>query len=362
MLIGHVDSGIQRDVPLLQSRIAHFRSIDRDGQSTTPLLPRDYGTHGTCTAKVIFGDHYPGLPSLPDEVKLCSIALESPRKAILHFAVAIDALLEFDIRIAFMPVGIQQLTPVFVPLVEALVQRGILVIAPIGNFGAGRACAPGYYPHVLSVGAMGKQGEALRISGSHQDSQGRCQKPEIVAPGWGISGTNGNQGTSIASAFATGVAARLWHAHPGASAWDIWQAMVSTASSSGRLQEKCRWGALQPDKVLAYLDAQPLSAPCGRADEPGPYFDPLLRKQYEGKPLDGLLEAIIVPKAWREGPRGHVMRLLDDVAQVFGETPVRIRPFVHADMAHVEASRRFHESLWGHPDLLISSAVDVDTF
>lgn len=362
MLIGHVDSGVQRDTPLLQNRIAYFRSLDRHGRSTTPLLIRDHGTHGTCTASILFGDHYPGLPALPDEVKLCTVALESQRKVILYLAAAMDALLDFDIRIAFMPVGIQQITPIFLPLVDALCRRGILVIAPIGNVGAGRACAPGYYAQVLSVGAMAPRGHALHLSGSHHDSQGHCQKPDIMAPGCGIAGMKKMHGTSIASAYAAGVAARLWHVCPDASAQDIWQAMVSTARSAAQLQGQCRCGALQPDKALAYLRSQPPTPPYAPAILSDAYFDPRLQAQYAGKPLDEPLEAIIVPKAWCERQNGQAMHLIDDVARSSGKTPVGIRPFLHAEMVHVRASRRFYAALWEHPDLLIASAVDMDAF
>lgn len=362
MLIGHIDSGIQRDALLLQRRIAHFRAVDRRGLSTTPLLAQDHGTHGTCTASILFGGHYPGLPSLSDEVRLCSVALESQRRAILMIAAAIDALLEFDVRIAFMPVGVQQRTPVFVPLIEALCQRGTLVIAPIGNVGEWQACAPGYYEQVLSVGAMDPGGSALPLSGSLRDDRGHCRKPDIMAPGRGIPGMNRAQGTSIASAYAAGVASRLWHAHPEAGAADIWRAMVSTAKSSGPLQGHCRWGALQPVQALAYLDAPGLGAPSRPADESSVHVDPRLVAQLAGKPSAERLEALIVPRAWREGQRGHAVQLIDDVTRRVGEAPIHLRPFVHADMAHVGASRRFIEALAEHPDLLIASAVDVDAY
>lgn len=360
MLIGHVDSGVERDDPHLQHRIAHFRAINRQGQSTTPLLPRDYGTHGTTTASILFGDEYPGLPSLPPETKLCSIALESQRTAILQLAAAIDTLLQFEIRIAFMPIGIQQLTPIFVPLIEALCQRGILVIVPVGNVGPGRACAPGFYPQVLSVGAMNQQGYALAHSGSHRDAQGHCQKPDILAPGCGLSSAKAAQGTSIASAYVAGVAARLWHAHPEASAQDIWQAIVSTAKPLGQTREKSRWGALQPEKALASLDAPSVSVPSRPANDWGPYLDPRLEKQCQGKPLDALVEALVVPKAWRDGPNGEAHRLIDGVMRSCGETPVSIRRFVHAEMVQLTASRRFHDALQKHPGFLMGSAVDVD--
>ena len=89
----------------------------------------------------------------------------------------------------------------------------ILPIAAIGNEGAGKYRAPGFYNNVLSVGAINGGGNVAPFSGSYNDKNTECIKPDIATLGVDIESSftkiGKQSGTSMAATILAGHAAQL---------------------------------------------------------------------------------------------------------------------------------------------------------
>jgi len=371
VLIGHLDTGVTTKVPGLIGRIDQYVVIDRNGISLPQPKSPVYASHGTHTAGIICGNPAKGIPGIAPEARLCTVGVSPRGKTILKLLAGMDALLNFDIKIACMAIGIPGETPIFWPFIQAFLQKGILPILPIGNGGSGNGHSPGCYPGTLSVGAIDGLGKAAKFSGSY--GQGKSLKPELMAPGVNILSAKPNgltqikSGTSMACAYVAGVAARLLQARPEATASEIRHALISTTIPSTEPQSS-RYGIVQMEAALEAINYSKTKVPTFTKN-PIPAF---LQNQYIDNHFQTLyqrtkewqeLEAIILPK---EGGlkkdkalaiSEECRHLISEVIGKSGETPSYIRYFEHADVAHVRAHRKFFTSLLNHPDLFACSAV-----
>ncbi len=386
LLIGHLDTGISSSQAWLIERTAKFFALDQTGGLCRSDQVYDRAGHGTHTAGIIFADAYNGLPRLHPDTKLCAVSLSENGKILLNLLTGMDLLLDCDIHILCMPVGVLQRTPLFQPLIRASLDRGILVIAPVGNKGKGNADSPGFYPGVLSVGAVDENGNVAGFSGSFHDEAGHCLKPDIMAPGVNILSaapggkTRKRSGTSMACAYIAGAAARLWQAKPNASAHDIKKALLNTALSLRPHQKhRCRTGIAQPKAALDDLLKAPPGIPANGRGEPWghpdavlhtsavppfltqPFIDQRFFNMYKRAKPDSLLESIIIPKKHgRKTLPG--MELIRRVQEKTGAEPQIIRHFKYADLLHIKGQRSFFQGLLEHPDLWVCSAVDISVF
>lgn len=117
--------------------------------------------------------------------------------------------------------------------VEALVEAGVVVVASTGN-GAGPLGAPAAVPGVVGVGAVDEQDQLWSKSRYGRTRWGEW-KPDVVAPGTGITstlpggGTWRLTGTSMASPHVAGVAALLRAADPKLSPAEVKEILRDTA-------------------------------------------------------------------------------------------------------------------------------------
>ncbi len=106
-------------------------------------------------------------------------------------------------------------------------RRGVLFVAAAGNEAAGDPSYPASLrlPNLLSVGALGAAHALAPFSNLHAD---------VAAPGVGILSTTApgryerHDGTSMAAAHVSGLAALLWSRHPEASLAQVRSAIVET--------------------------------------------------------------------------------------------------------------------------------------
>lgn len=125
--------------------------------------------------------------------------------------------------------------PLIRQAVAAAVRRDVLVVAASGNDGAGGPVTyPAGYPHVLTVGAIGRDGAVARFSS-------RSRYVDLVAPGVGIvtawpvneeespSGYLTSDGTSFAAPLVSGAAAWVWTVRPELDASQLFEVLRRSA-------------------------------------------------------------------------------------------------------------------------------------
>ena len=117
-------------------------------------------------------------------------------------------------------------------------RKGILVVNSAGNEGSGswqKIITPADADSILAVGGVDAAGSYVQFSSKGPTADGRI-KPDIVAQASGVilSRTDGvigpGNGTSFAAPVISGMAACLWQKYPEASAWEIREAIVQSAS------------------------------------------------------------------------------------------------------------------------------------
>lgn len=105
--------------------------------------------------------------------------------------------------------------------------QGILLVAAAGNWGTEAYSFPASFDSVVSVGSVDR---LLRVSSFSQVND----QVELVAPGSNIVSTAGIgmdefSGTSFATPYVSGIAAKLWAANPYCDAYQIRKALTESA-------------------------------------------------------------------------------------------------------------------------------------
>lgn len=260
--IGHLDTGVDGTHPALRGRLAAYVEFDREGYPLEGALPADKNGHGTHIAATLCGGMVDGLcVGAAPEAVLCSAAVIEGGKNVVRVLAGLDWLLDCGVRVACVSLGLPGRFPLYEIILERLRLGGILVVAPVGNHGAGMSCAPANSPGVLAVGALDPRGRVAHFSGSQFfDRAEDPLKPDLVAPGVQIpsacpgGGLRMRSGTSMAAAHIAGVAALLFQACPSAAPGQVAEALLITcAPLEGYGENRRGCGLVQPVQALAAL-------------------------------------------------------------------------------------------------------------
>lgn len=262
--LGHLDTGLDGDYEALDGALGAFAFVDEDGSLSSPA-PIDSNGHGTHVAGLVCGCPVEGRPlGVAPGAKLYSACVLEGGHSIVRALVGLDWLLDHDVSIVLIVLGIPGRNRIFENAVDVLRQRDILVVAPIGNGGKWHTRAPGCYPGVLGVGAIDEDDRVLAFSaGTAASRNGRGAKPDLVAPGEDLvsarrgGGLESRSGTSMAAALVAGVAALLRQACPEATAEEIRSAMVRTCRPlSSAESARAGNGIIDPVAALAALTGE----------------------------------------------------------------------------------------------------------
>jgi hypothetical protein len=261
--IGSLDTGVDGSHPALSGRIERFRYFEAGGFSFRDCDPFDSGWHGTHLAGLMVGGRIKeGFVGIAPAARLLSGAVIEDGYILARIILGLDWLAEFDVSILNLAIGLPTASPVLRTLVRVFTERNVLVVAPIGNRGAGAAGAPGIYPEVLSVGAADDSGGVAKFSGSANHPMSKaCEKPDLVAPGVDIvstlpgGGFGARGGTSVSSAIVAGMAALLREAFPRACADTISRALRAACSPVASSQAlRTRHGSVRLEAAFEYLE------------------------------------------------------------------------------------------------------------
>jgi len=186
----------------------------------------------------------------------------------------LDWVLEQNVQIVSMSLGLEGSWGEFVPVVERMKQMGVLPVFAVGNSG-GAPASPGNMPGVLAVGASNPANQIAGFSSRGEVRWGApyhtvVNKPDLVAPGVDVHSTipggryMAMSGTSVSTAIAAGSAALLMSG--GFKAEQVQQALLSAAlplssAGSGR-------GLIRLAEALAALKPTPPSSP--QVGQPAP--------------------------------------------------------------------------------------------
>jgi len=190
--------------------------------------PTDNSGHGTAMAGVIAGRiNGFGIEGIASEAELYSVkVLDAENKAPISAVVkALEWCIENDMDIINMSFGMDTDSQVLQDIVQKVNAAGILMIAAAGN-NADDIQYPASYPEVISVGAVKEDLSATDFSDN--------TKVDLVAPGENAQsiGYVGSytkvDGTSVAAAHVTGIAAVTKSAKKSISSKQLKQALLSS--------------------------------------------------------------------------------------------------------------------------------------
>jgi hypothetical protein len=235
----------------------------------------------------------------------------------------------------------------------------VLTIAAVGNGGSSKHHSPGGYDGVLSVGACDGGGAPARFSGSaYVPGSEVVRKPDVLGPGVDtVSATPGggqaaDSGTSQACAHVAGVAAWLWDEKPEASAEEIEQAIVRTASPLPEIsRHRCRGGVVAPEAALRWLrEGRYTPQPAAPRPATAKFVDPTLGRKIMFGRDDAELEALVVLRGG-----GSIERLLDES----GCRPTLVRPLLGGSVHMIRAEVRQLSAVVAHPFVSVAQSTEV---
>ncbi len=268
ILVGHLDTGVDGKHPALKGAIAQFAEFDELGERVPGAKPHDTGEHGTHTAGTIAGRSVKGSQfGVAPGAKLASAIVIEGGNVIARILAGMDWIVGEGAKILSMSLGLRGFHEDFLPLMQAIRNRGILPVIAVGNEDAGSSRSPGNYDIVLSVGAGDENDRVAEFSSSQKFARPVDPiVPDLVGPGVSIlSSLPGGKfgkldGTSMATPHIAGLAAVLWQAKPGASVDEIENAIFGSCKLPSKM-EQSRANRGVPDAVGAHarLMASPVA-------------------------------------------------------------------------------------------------------
>lgn len=284
IVIGHADSGVQGDHPVLAQSYRgagigdDYNWFDPWFDSTSPT---DSSGHGTHTLGIILGSGTGVAPgaqwfacaNLVRNLGNTALYLDCLQFLMAPYPAGGDPFTNGDPNLAAHVINNSWLCPEIegcdsYALIEAaknLREAGVFVVVAAGN--EGPRCGSVQYPmatfdEVFSVGAIDEYGELALFSslGPVNSDGSERTKPDLVAPGDGVLSAFPNDtysvqsGTSMAAPHIAGVVALMWSANPSL-VGDIdhtEQILAQTAKPYSGIIPTCTKGEATPNNAVGY--------------------------------------------------------------------------------------------------------------
>lgn len=305
---------------------------------------RKYLSHSDINIGLLLGhESIAETPILPD----CRVYLaESVQETNLSLKLleALDWMANQPIKVLAMPFGEHHGSPFMIPMIQQLLDKDILPVAAIGNKGAGQFSAPGCYQGVLSVGATDRDGHVAAYSGSLNQQNGQCVKPDVVTNGEVFAENRTFQGTSFATTRVAGTLALLRNQNPSVTCQ---QFINHTCTSSTPLpeafQRRCAHGTFNPETLKKQLTSNTLEAQSPLSIS-GKFTDPQLLRVLKQTAANEELEVIACPE-------NHDLEAYKDVKV--------LRTFAENRVFHIQAPVATLKMMHAQPDILVLQSLHI---
>ncbi len=279
IVVAVIDSGVDRRVPFLASRMWHnpgeipgngidddrngyvddvygwdFQDGDPDSLSGSSL-----NWHGTFVAGLIAAavDTSSGVGGVAPRVRLMDVRFLDSKGVFYtsdwgRLARAIDYAVDNGARIINLSIYTALRPPKFVhSAIRRAVEKGVLVVTIAGNQGADRVSYFGRWPEVITVGAVDKSGRPASFSnrGREVDLAGPGVRVLSLVPGGRVMAASG---TSFAAPHVAGTAALLLSLHPDMPLSELTQLLMRTARDVGPRGEDdaTGWGLVNAGEAV----------------------------------------------------------------------------------------------------------------
>lgn len=274
VIIGLVDSGMNKSHPLLQSKIAMNQAEllgqpgvdddnngyidDVDGLDLVSSANSSKSNHASHVAGILVADYSAnGVQGLAPEAKLIPVSFIDPENggSIGDAVIGIEYAIQRGAKIINMSWGGAPTEQPFSKLIAN--HPDVLFVTEAGNEGSDLALSPSYpaalrLPNLITVGAT-------NISDVYASWSNSGDAVDLAAPGMDILslGFSNNEtymdGTGMATSFVTGAAALLWSYNPTATVAQIKKALLEGVDVG--LYPVQTKGRLNVAKALAVLKA-----------------------------------------------------------------------------------------------------------
>jgi subtilisin family serine protease len=235
IVVAVLDTGIDDSHPELNGKVTRTCEFDRVNRQPQ-IVAQSYDTdgHGTHVAGLICGTN---VGVAPETQLFNGLMLPKGIGYISDFIAAMEwAAQQPEVQIVNISAGISGYTYEMEQFVQDFLDVGVLVVCAIGNEGFNNTRSPGNCKDVVSVGAAKRNGKIAGFSGSGKiivNNHG-YYVPYLVAPGEQIySAAIGRtyqalDGTSMAAAIVSGVAALILEKYPAISLLDLRDQLMQT--------------------------------------------------------------------------------------------------------------------------------------
>jgi subtilisin family serine protease len=223
-----LDTGVT-PVPEIAGKVAGSYKLDTNAWSVMPQPSADTQGHGTHVSGLICGNK---VGVAPGAEVVDVVMIPQGLGDVANFILALEWIgKQADIDIMNMSAGIPGYHPQMLPILNDLLEVGVLPVIATGNEGYGNSRSPGNYRTPISVGAVDSTLTVTSFSSSSSmivDGQ-IYSIPDMVAPGDDVyscvmgGGYEGWSGTSMATPIVSGIAALLIEKHGAISVLDLMQ-------------------------------------------------------------------------------------------------------------------------------------------
>ena len=259
--VGVLDSGVN-PVPALEGRLLPGRNYVEE--TATDDTADNYG-HGTLVAALIAGQTEDGFLGAAPEAQIVPLKV-TDGKMISVSAVCraiYGAVDDYGCGVLNLSLGIYNDSMALREAIDHAAEKGVVVVAAVGNSGTRGKVYPAEYENTVGVGAVDQSGSVYYHS-NHNGSVWLTAPGANVKTAGRLGGYTTASGTSFSVPLVTAAAAVLLGLDPRLTADEVASILKDTAQDAGSTgwDEYYGWGILDLGAAAARLGGAQIAVPC----------------------------------------------------------------------------------------------------